>query len=81
MQHLVWLAALLNIFIGLFNLFPIPALDGSRIFFMILGKAFGKPLNPKMEEGIHLAGFAFLLLLMVLVTYQDIARIVTHKGF
>lgn len=80
-QYLIWIAALLNIFIGLFNLFPIPALDGSRIFFLGLGAAFGKQLNPKLEEGIHLVGFAFLLLLMVLITYQDIWRIVTHSGF
>jgi regulator of sigma E protease len=79
--YLIWIAAVLNIFIGLFNLFPIPALDGSRIFFMGLGAVFGKPLNPKLEENIHLAGFALLLILMVLVTYQDIWRIFTHHGF
>lgn len=80
-KYLLWLAALLNIFIGLFNLFPIPALDGSRIFFITLGRIFGKPLSSRLEERIHLVGFGFLLILVALITYQDILRVVMHKGF
>lgn len=79
--YLLWLAAVLNVFIGLFNLFPIPALDGSHILFAALGGAFGKPLNPKLEESIHLVGLGVLLILIALVTYQDIMRILLHKGF
>jgi regulator of sigma E protease len=77
-EYLMWLAAVLNISIGMVNLFPIPALDGSRIFIIGLGALFGKPLDPKLEEKIHLAGFAFLLILFMLLSYQDIHRIFSH---
>jgi regulator of sigma E protease len=77
-EYLIWLAAVLNVSIGLVNLFPIPALDGSRIFIIGLGALFGKPLDPKLEEKIHLAGFAFLLLLVLLLSYQDVHRIISH---
>lgn len=67
--------ALLTINIGLFNLFPIPALDGWR-FFLLLGEGiFRKKLPPKWEYGINAAGLALLLLLMVVVTFSDITKL------
>jgi regulator of sigma E protease len=68
-------AAFLSLNLGLINLLPIPALDGSRIVFLAFEKLRGRPLNPEKENFIHLLGFAILMLLLVLVTYQDITRI------
>ena len=69
---LLALAALLSINLGLFNLFPIPALDGSRILFLLLEKLRGKPVDPQKENFVHMIGFSLLLLLIVVITYNDI---------
>ncbi len=67
--------ALLTINVGLFNLFPVPALDGWR-FFLLLGEGiFKKKLPSKWEYGINAAGLALLLLLMVVVTFSDITKL------
>lgn len=67
-------AAFLSIQIGLFNLLPIPALDGSRLMFLALEGVRGTPIDPSKENFIHLVGLAMLLLLMVVITYQDIVK-------
>lgn len=67
-------AAVLSLYLGIFNLLPIPALDGSRLMFLTLEGLRGKPVDPKRESAIHLIGFAFLMLLMVVVTINDISR-------
>jgi len=78
---LLKLAAFLSINLGLFNLFPIPALDGSRILFLAWEKVRGRPVDPVKENFIHLVGFGLLLLLMVVITYNDILHIfVLDKG-
>ncbi len=74
--NLVSLAAFLSISLGLFNLFPIPALDGSRILFLILEKLRGKPIEQTKENFIHMMGFALLLLLIVFITYNDVLRVI-----
>lgn len=78
---LIQLAAFLSINLGLFNLFPIPALDGSRLLFLGWEKVFGRPVDPVKENYIHLVGFGLLLMFMVLVTYNDIIQIfLTQPG-
>ncbi|TEB10171.1 RIP metalloprotease RseP [Pelotomaculum propionicicum] len=78
---LIQMAAILSINLGLFNLFPIPALDGSRILFLIWEKLRGRPVDPVRENFIHLVGFGLLLLLMVVITYNDILHIfVVNQG-
>ncbi|BAF59442.1 MAG: RIP metalloprotease RseP [Pelotomaculum sp.] len=72
---LLQLSAFLSINLGLFNLFPIPALDGSRILFLAWEKIRGRPVDPVKENFIHLVGFGLLLLLMVVITYNDILQI------
>lgn len=72
---LLQLAAFLSINLGLFNLFPIPALDGSRILFLLWEKLRGRPVDPLKENFIHLVGFGLLILLMVVITYNDILSI------
>ncbi|ABO50487.1 site-2 protease, Metallo peptidase, MEROPS family M50B [Desulforamulus reducens MI-1] len=69
------LAAFLSINLGLFNLLPIPALDGSRVLFLLWEKITGRPVEPSKESFIHLIGFGLLLLLMVVITYNDIVNL------
>jgi len=75
-----WIEALkllmiLNVYLGLFNLFPLPALDGGRLVFLTYEMATRRRANPKIEATVHMVGIMALLLLMVLVTYKDIARL------
>lgn len=68
--------ALLSLNLGLINLLPIPALDGSRLVFLALEGIRGKPINPERESFIHLVGFALLIALMIIITYKDLLRII-----
>jgi len=69
------LLMLLNVYLGLFNLFPLPALDGGRLVFLSYEMSTRRRANPKIEATVHMVGIMALLLLMVLVTYKDIARL------
>jgi regulator of sigma E protease len=69
-------AALLSLYLGIFNLLPIPALDGSRLIFLGLEAVRGRPIDPNRESMVHFIGFAMLMLLMLAVTYNDILRLV-----
>ncbi len=74
------LAATLSFALGFFNLLPLPALDGGRAAFIVAELIRGKPVDPEKEAFVHIAGFAALMALMLLVAYHDIARIVAGKG-
>ncbi|HEX3032137.1 MAG TPA: RIP metalloprotease RseP, partial [Bacillota bacterium] len=74
--NLANLTAVLSINLGLFNLFPIPALDGSRILFLLIEALRGKPVNPARENMVHLIGLGLLMLLMVFVTVNDVSQLV-----
>ncbi len=74
MVPLLSLIAFLSVNLGLFNLFPIPALDGGRLLFLLVEGVRGKPLDLKKEELVHYVGFIILFSLFFLVTYQDILR-------
>lgn len=74
--NLLQLAAFLSINLGLFNLFPIPALDGSRIMFLVIEWFRGRPVDPVKENFVHLIGFGILLLFFVFVTYNDVLQLV-----
>jgi regulator of sigma E protease len=75
------LAAFISIALAITQLLPFPALDGGRIFFVILEWARrGKRVSPKVEAMVHSVGFAVLIALMVAITYQDIIRIVTGES-
>lgn len=64
--------AFITINIGVFNLLPIPALDGGRLIFLIIEGIRRKPINPKYEGYVHAVGLILLLVLMVFVTFKDI---------
>ena len=78
----VWLnmlnfAILLSANLGVLNLIPFPALDGGRLFIYLIELIRRKPLPVEKEGIINFVGFALLMLLMVVVLYNDIVRIVT----
>ncbi|HZK54178.1 MAG TPA: RIP metalloprotease RseP [Desulfosporosinus sp.] len=75
LANLLSLTGVLSIQLGLINLFPIPALDGSRLVFLLIEGVRGKPLKPEKENMIHLVGFVLLMALMIAVTYKDILRL------
>lgn len=76
LTNLLTIMAFITINVGAANLLPLPALDGGRFLFLAVEAVRRKPVNPKYEGYVHAAGLVLLLLLMVVVTYNDIARIV-----
>lgn len=66
---------LLSVNLGILNLLPLPALDGGRLVFMFLEVVRGKPISPEKEGMVHFAGLVVLMILMVLVMYNDIVKI------
>ncbi|GAB7388252.1 RIP metalloprotease RseP [Bacillaceae bacterium] len=67
-------SAVLSINLGIFNLLPLPALDGGRLVFLGIEAVRGKPIDPQKEGMVHFLGFAFLMLLILVVTWNDIQR-------
>ena len=72
--NLLYLLGFISINLGFFNLLPIPALDGSRIVFLLIELVRGKPIDPDKEGFIHFIGFILLISLMLIVTYRDIIK-------
>ncbi len=73
---LLHFAAMLSLAVGIFNLLPIPALDGGRAFLLLVEGVLRKPVfSPKIEGLIHAAGFAILLLFILVITYFDIRKL------
>lgn len=66
------LAGMLSISLAFFNILPIPALDGGRLFFILIEGISGRKINPKYEALAHTVGMALLLTLILLVTFKDI---------
>ncbi|MDT8858992.1 RIP metalloprotease RseP [Alkalihalobacillus sp. MEB130] len=67
-------AAALSVNLGIINLLPIPAMDGGRLIFIGLEAVRGKPMDPQKEGLVHFIGFALLMLLMIVVTWNDINK-------
>jgi regulator of sigma E protease len=72
--YLMRWAGMLSINLGIMNLLPIPALDGGRLLFFAVEAIRGKPIDRQKEGMIHFLGFALLMLLMLVVTWNDIQR-------
>ena len=68
--------AFISINIGIFNLMPIPALDGGRLFFLIIETIRRKPIPAKYEGLVHAIGLVLLLLLMVVISFNDILKLI-----
>jgi len=81
MSPLLEFAAFLSINFAIINIFPLPALDGGRIAFVLLEWVRrGKRIQPKTEGLIHLIGFALLMAFFVAITFQDIVRIISGES-
>src|SRR3972149_3824985 len=74
LENFLYVAASLSIIIGIFNLIPIPALDGGRFAFLLVEAVRRRPVDPRREGYIHLVGFVLLFLLLIFLTVQDISR-------
>lgn len=70
-----YLVALISLNLAIFNLLPLPALDGGRIIFVIIRMITGKAITDKQEAMVHGAGMVLLLSLMVFVTWNDIIKL------
>jgi len=75
-SNLLYMAVLLSANLGVMNLLPLPALDGGRLLFLFIEAIRRKPGNRQLEGAIHLAGLALLMVLMVVIMYNDILKII-----
>lgn len=79
MVYLLQMMAVLSISLGIFNLLPIPVLDGGHILFLIIEKIKGKPLSTKAQDMATQVGLALLMALMLFVFYADILKFILKK--
>jgi regulator of sigma E protease len=70
-QNRLWFFMVISMSLGIFNLFPIPALDGGRILFTLPEILFRRRVPPKYENAIHLIGFTVLIILLIYINLQD----------
>ncbi len=75
-MNILPIMALITINLGIFNLLPVPALDGGRLLFLIIEMIFRKPVPQKYEGYVHTAGFLILILFMLAITAKDIWSLV-----
>jgi len=73
--NLLYFTAILSIFIGLFNLLPIPILDGGHIIILAIEKLRGKPLEAEKINFMYFIGISLMIIIFIIATYKDILRI------
>lgn len=73
--YLLQITALLSVNLAVINFLPLPALDGGRVFFLIIEKFKGKPVRREVEAVIHNIGFILLMILVLIVTFRDVLKI------
>ena len=76
----LFFAALISFALGVFNLLPLPALDGGRGAFILGEMVRGKPVDPEKEAWVHITGFAVLIALMLVINFYNVVKIVEGKG-
>jgi regulator of sigma E protease len=80
-QNVIYVIALIAVNLAIMNLLPIPALDGGRIFLLLVSEVWflltHRRPDPKYEAYLHAAGFALLIGLMLVITFSDVWKIVT----
>lgn len=72
--YVLQFAAMLSLNLAIINILPFPALDGGRILFLIIEKIRGKAVDSKLENTMHNIGFILLMVLIVAITYRDLAK-------
>jgi len=76
LEAVLSIVAIITMSLGIFNLLPLPALDGGKIVFSIIEIVTRKKVNPALENLIHFIGFIFLMILMIYITMIDIGRLI-----
>ena len=76
LTSLLILTAYLSLSLAVINLLPFPALDGGRLVIVGIEAVIRRPLNPVWVRYVNTMGFVLLLLLMALITYNDIAKLI-----
>lgn len=74
LYNVLYFAAMLSVNLGIMNLLPLPALDGGRLLFFAVEAVRGKPIDRQKEGMVHFVGILLLMILMVVVTWNDIQR-------
>ena len=78
---ILMMMTVITVNLGIVNLLPLPALDGGRLVFLIIEAIRRKPVPAKYEGWVHAAGFVALMAFMVLITFNDIVRLITGGSF
>ena len=81
MNNVLFIMMIISVNLGIVNMLPIPALDGGRFVFLLIELIIRKPIPQKYEGRIHAIGYALLMTLMLVLTFNDIFRLVTGSGF
>ncbi|MDD6175318.1 MAG: site-2 protease family protein [Firmicutes bacterium] len=76
LNNILWIMALITVNLGVFNLLPVPALDGGRLLFLLVEAVRRKPIPQKYEGWVHAAGFVILIGFMLIVTFNDVWRLI-----
>lgn len=71
----LYLIVVITMNLGIFNLLPLPALDGGRLLFQVIELFRRKPIRPEFEGYVHFVGIVLLMLLMVAITFQDVMKL------
>ena len=71
----LWFMGTLSLTLAIFNVLPIPALDGGRLFFLVIEAITKQKVKPELERKVHAVGMAVLLMLIALITYSDLSKI------
>lgn len=74
--YLLGFISMLSVNLAVINILPLPALDGGRLIFLLIEKIKGSPVSPKVSSITHGIGMAFLLILMLAITYRDILKLI-----
>lgn len=75
--YLLYFTAFISVNLAIINLIPLPALDGGRLLFVAIEAVRGKPISEKIATAFNLVGFTLIITLMIVVTYHDIARLLS----
>ncbi len=78
--NLLFFSAIINIFLGIINLFPIPVMDGGQVVILAIEKIRGKPIETKYINFIYIFGLTLIITIFLIATYQDILRIFSNGG-
>jgi regulator of sigma E protease len=76
LASILFLTAIISINLAIINILPIPALDGGRLMFLVVETIIGRRLKPEVVNNIHAIFFGLLILLILVVSYFDIARLI-----